>query len=84
MDNEEREFYPGTFISRPRELTVVGSGDFCCIPLCKNSNLDRNKIFLFPRDPTIGKGWVKVIFQFRRKGGNDSFFHNVEKWPNIL
>ena len=28
LDNKEREFYPGTFISRPRELTVVGSGDF--------------------------------------------------------
>ena len=27
LDNEGREFYPGTFAFRPRELTVVGSGD---------------------------------------------------------
>ena len=26
LDNEGREFYPGTFAFRPRELTVVGSG----------------------------------------------------------
>ena len=79
LDNEEREFHPGTFTSRPRELTVVGSGDFCCIPLCKSSTLgsDRNKsvigFFSFPSDPTVRKQWVKVISQFRRKGGNDSF-----------
>ena len=79
LDNEEREFYPGTFTSRPRELTVVGSGDFCCITLCKSSTLDRdyNKsgigLFSFPRDPTIRKQWVKVISQFYRKGRNDSF-----------
>ena len=79
LDNEEREFYPGTFTSRPRELTVVGSGDFCCIPLCKSSTLDRDRnksgigLFSFPSDPTIRKQWVKVISQFRRKGGNDSF-----------
>ena len=75
LDNEEREFHSGTFTSRPRELTVVGSGDFCCIP----SNLDRHRnksgigFFSFPGDITIRKQWVKVISQFRRKGGNDSF-----------
>ena len=75
----KREFYPDSFTSRPRELTVVGGGDFCCIPLCQSSTLDRdcNKsgigFFSFPSDPSIRKQWVKVISQFRRKGGNDSF-----------
>ena len=35
LDNEKREFYPGTFTLRHRELTVVGSGEFCYIPLSK-------------------------------------------------
>ena len=65
LDNEEREFYPGTFTSRPRELTVVGSGDFYCIPLCKSSTLDRDRnksgigFFSFLSNPTIRKQWVK-------------------------
>ena len=63
--NEEKEFYPGTLTSRTRELTVVGSGDFCCIPLCKSSTLDRDRnksgigFFSFLSDPTIRKQWVK-------------------------
>ena len=79
LDNEEREFYPGTFTLRPRELTVVGSADFCCISLSKSSTLDRDRnksgigLFSFPSDSTIRKQWVKGISQFHRESGNDSF-----------
>ena len=43
LDNEEREFYYDTFTSGPREHTVVGSGDFCCIQFCKSSTFDRDR-----------------------------------------
>ena len=58
-DLESNNIYPGTSESRPEELQTVGYGDFCCIPLCKNSTLDKNKsksgigLFSFPSDPSV-------------------------------
>ena len=78
LENEE-QFYPGTFTRRPKELEIVGSGDFCCIPLCKNTTLDRDHsksgigFFSFPSDQNVRKEWIKIISRYRRKGGKDSF-----------
>ena len=80
LDNEKRECCPDTFTSRPRELTVVGCGDFCTIALCKSSTCDRDRnksgigFFSFPSDPTIRKQWVKVISHLLfLKFSSDSF-----------
>ena len=90
LDIEEREFHPGTFTSRPRKFSVVCSGDFCCIALCKSSTLDRDRnksgigFFFFPSDSTIRKRWVEVICQFCRKCVNDSFsIKNQQKFADF-
>ena len=41
-DNEEKEFSPVTFTTRSNELDVVDSGDFGCIPYCKNLTFHRD------------------------------------------
>ena len=43
-EEKEKEFYPRSSLHRPKELDIGGSGDYCCIPLCKNSTYDRDKM----------------------------------------
>ena len=40
----EKQMYPGTGRTRPEELETYGYGDSCCIPECKSTTLDKNKI----------------------------------------
>ena len=78
-EEKEKEFYPRSSLHRPKELDIGGSGDYCCIPLCKNSTYDRDKIktgigfFSFPSDPELKKRWVQILSKYRRKGGADTF-----------
>lgn len=82
-----KETYRGSCIKRPKQLDIVGNGDFCSIPLCKNSTLDKygNKtaigFFSFPSDPQLRKKWSKIVSQFRRKGGKDGF--SIKKTTKI-
>ena len=79
-DTSERERYPGTNRTRPKELTGGGRGDYCCIPgYCNalyNKHREKTKIGLF-RFPTSGparmKLWELAIKPIRRKGGSDKF-----------
>ena len=72
--------YPGTSRTRPKELEVDGFGDYCCIPCCKSTTLDRYKnksgigMFSFPvSDKETFKKWLSIVSTFRRKGGADHF-----------
>ena len=71
--------YPETSTARPEELETSGSDDYCCIPLCKSSTLDKNKnktgigLFSFPSDGKLKKQWIDIVSRYRRRGGNDSF-----------
>lgn len=77
--SKTKETYPNSSLTRPNKLDNVGTGDFCCIPLCKSSTLDsfgnKTKIgmFSFPKDKALHKKWLNIVSQFRRKGGKDSF-----------
>ena len=54
LDNEEKEFYPSTFTSRPRELTVVeavGKGWVTYRFLYTMRHNDANKMINFPPTP---------------------------------
>ena len=54
LDNEEKEFYPSTFTSRPRELTVVeavGKGRVTYRFLYTMRHNDANKMITFPPAP---------------------------------
>ena len=35
-DNAEKVFYAGTFTMYANEHDIVGTGQFYCIPMCKN------------------------------------------------
>ena len=76
---DEDETYPNSSLTRPNKLESTGTGDFCCIPLCKSSTLDNsgNKtkigMFGFPKDKKLERKWINIVTQFRRKGGKDSF-----------
>ena len=73
------ETYPNTSRGRPKQLELAGHGNFCCIPLCKNSTLDKDKnkteigLFSFPSEEGLRRQWIKVISRYRRKGGDDAF-----------
>ena len=75
----EKQMYPGTGRTRPEELETYGYGDSCCIPECKITTLDKNKIktgigmFSFPSDDETRKKWLSILKQFRRKGGHGNF-----------
>ena len=75
----EKQMYPGTGWTRPEAMETYGYGDSCCIPECKSTTLDKNKIktgigiFSFLSDDETRKKWLSVVKQFRRKGGHDSF-----------
>ena len=58
------EFYPGTRIQRPEQLTRGGRGDYCCVPGCKNTRYNKLRektkigLFQFPtRIPLQMKWW---------------------------
>ena len=57
----EKQMYPGTGRTCPEELETYGYGDSCCIPECKSTTLDKNKIktgigmFSFPSDDETRK-----------------------------
>ena len=71
--------YPGTGRKRPEELETYVYGDSYCIPECKSTTPDKNKIktrigmFSFPSDNETSKKWLPIVKQFRRKGGHDNF-----------
>ena len=75
----EKHVYPGTGRTSPEELETYSYGDSCCIPECKSTTLDKNKIkngmgmFSFPSDDEKRKKWLPIVKQFRRKGGHDNF-----------
>ena len=74
-----QEVYPCSSKQRPQENVSGGYGMHCCIPECSSFFYDRNRektgigFFKFPKDEQLRKKWLKVIGQFRRKGGADSF-----------
>lgn len=71
--------YPGTSTPRPEEQQIAGYGNFCCVPLCKSSTLDKQKLktgigmFSFPSESRLRKLWISIISKYRRKGGDDIF-----------
>ena len=83
IENARVHIYPGTGRTRPEEQETYGYGDSRCIPECKSTNLDKNKIkagigmFSFPSDDETRKKWLSIVKQFRRKGGHDNF--NIKK-----
>ena len=75
-------YYENTVLERPKQLNIGGKGKYCCIPVCKNAQYDRDwqktniGLFKFPdkdAKPELYKLWYNKIKTFRRAGGKDSF-----------
>ena len=35
-------YYENTVLERPKQLNICGKGKYCCIPVCKNAQHDRD------------------------------------------
>ena len=69
-------------LERPKQLNIGGKRKYCCIPVCKNAQYDKDwqktniGLFKFPdkdAKPELYKLWCNKIKTFRRAGGKDSF-----------
>ena len=74
--------YENTVLERPKQLNIGGKRKYCCIPVCKNAQYDKDwqktniGLFKFPdkdAKPELYKLWCNKIKTFRRAGGKDSF-----------
>ena len=79
---ESTMYYENTVLERPKQLDIGGKGKYCCIPVCKNAQYDKDwqktniGLFKFPdkdAKPELYKLWCNKIKTFRRAGGKDSF-----------
>ena len=70
-------YYENTVLERPKQLNIGGKGKYCCIPVCKNAQYDREwqktNIGLFNIKQELYKLWCNKIKTFRRAGAKDSF-----------
>ena len=71
------ENYSGSSKTRPDKNLSGGFGNYCCVPGCTSAvyktNRQKNGITLFlPTTDAQRKQWLKVLTNFRRKGGADS------------
>ena len=75
-------YYENTVLERPKQLDIGGKGKYCCIPVCKNAQYDKDwqktniGLFKFPdkvAKPELFKYWCNKIKTFRRAGGKDLF-----------
>ena len=74
-------YYENTVLERPKQLNIGGNGKYCCIPVCKNAQYDKDwqkmniGLFKFPgKDAKLElyKLWCNKIKTFRRARGKDS------------
>ena len=79
---ESTMYYENTMLEWPKQLNIGGKGKYCCIPVCKNAQYDKDwqktniGLFKFPdKDPKpeLYKLWCNKTVTFRRTGGRDSF-----------
>ena len=70
-------YYENAVLERPKQLNIGGKG-YCCIPVCKNAQYDRDwrkmniGLFKFPdkdAKPELYKLWYNKIKTFRRAAG---------------
>ena len=75
-------YYENTVLERPKQLNIGGKGKYCCIPVCKNAQYDKDwqktniGLFKFPdkdAKPELYKLRCNKIKTFQRTGGKDSF-----------
>ena len=75
-------YYENAVLERPKQLNIDRKGKYCCIPVCKNAQYDKDwqktniGLFKFPdkdAKPELYKLWCNKIKTFRRNGGKDSF-----------
>ena len=75
-------YYENTVLERPKQLNIGGKEKYCCIPVCKNAQYDKDwqktniGLFKFPdkdAKPELYKLWRNKIKTFQRTGGKDSF-----------
>ena len=79
---ESTTYYENTVLERPKQLNIGEKGKYCCIPVCKNVQYDKDwqktniGLFKFPdkdAKPELYKLWCNKIRTFQRAGGKDSF-----------
>ena len=65
---------------RPKKAKRSGSGNYCCVPNCKSTQVDNKAkiktgigLFHFPKTPKRRKEWLQSISRFRRRGEKDKF-----------
>ena len=63
---ESTMYYENIVLERPKELNIGGKGKYCCIPVCKNAQYDKDwqktniGLFKFPdkdAKPELYKLW---------------------------
>lgn len=65
--------------TRPSKNVSGGYGKYCCIPGCKSAAEDSNRkktgisLFKIPAKEPDRSNWIRVIRNYRRKGGKDNF-----------
>ena len=74
---ESTIYCENTVLKRLRQLNIGGKGKYCCIPICKNAENDKERgkikigLFRFPdkdSKPNLYKLWYNKIKIFRRAG----------------
>ena len=79
---ESTIYYENTVLKRPKQLNIGGKGKYCCIPVGKNAQYDKDwqktNIGLFKfsdkdAKPNLYKLWCNKVKTFRRAGGKYSF-----------
>ena len=77
-------YYENTVLERPKQLNISEKGKYCCIPVCKNAQYDRDwqktniVLFKFPdkdAKPELYKLSYNKIKTFRRAGGKLQITH---------
>ena len=83
---ESTTYYENTVQWRPKKLNIGGKGKYCCIPVCKKAQYEKDwqehtvGLFKFPdkfAKPELYKLWCNKIKTFRKAGGKDSFTNNT-------
>ena len=58
---ESTLYYENTVLERPKQLDIGGKGKYCCIPVCKNAQYDKDiDLLKFPdkdAKPELCKLW---------------------------
>ena len=71
---ESTLYYENTVLERPKQLDIGGKGKYCCIPVCKNAQYDKDwqktniGLFKFPdknAEPELYKLWCNKIKTFQ-------------------